>query len=130
MLLCLWVLLFGLGACRHGGEQSYQQTVESAEDHEKNNPQEFLKLTADSRKNMGGKWVMNGVVANTARLTDFHAVVIHIVFLDKNKSKISELDATENMTVPKGGQAEFKEKLDAPDGTASISYALKGASAN
>ena len=69
------VLLF---SCNGSG--SYDNKVESVKQHEENNPKDFLTLKADYKKNLAGKFVLEGSISNRAKLTTFKDVEIERMF--------------------------------------------------
>ena len=110
------------------GNSGYDNKVESVQQHEQNNPKQFLTLKADYKKNLAGKFILEGSISNAAKLTNYKDVEIAVTYFSKTKSKIEDNKIIIYENVPSGGQTDFKQKLDTPEGTESLAFSLSGAS--
>jgi hypothetical protein len=107
--------------------EKYEKNSTSITDIEKKNPEQFLKVTGNSKKNLLRQTVIKGKVFNNAKMVSFKDIAIKLQFFSKTGALLEEDTDVVYETVNPGASASFKSKYFAPKGTDSVAMSVTGA---
>ena len=107
--------------------KTYEEQRMSVADHEKGNPNQFLKTDASSRENLTGTTVVEGEITNNATIANYKDVVVEVTFYDEARNALGSSNYTLDETFPAGQTKDFKLKIDSPEGTSSVSWNIVNA---
>ena len=107
--------------------EKYEDSKASLEDIERKNPERFLVVTGNTKKNLLKQTVIKGTVKNNAKVVSFKDVGITLRFYSKTGALMEEDSDTIYETIHPGGTANFKTKYFAPKGADSVSIVVTGA---
>ncbi len=123
-------LLFFLFSCN---EEVHTKTavVSNTVNHEaikkeRESPVDFLKSEGSFRKNVAGRWVVEGTITNTATETMYKDVVVK-VFYYKKKKEVGAEELTVNDYFQPLGTKEFKVKSYGVTRADSVGHKIIGA---
>lgn len=85
------------------------------------NPTKYLQKTIKTRKNIVGKTVIEGTIANTSPNLVFKDIAIDVTYLSKTDASISTQRFIVYEVVQPGKKVPFKFKAKSPEGTKSFS---------
>lgn len=109
---------------------TYEVTKMSMEEQEKLNPVSFLSTDGTYRKNLLGKWVLEGTISNSATIATYKDVVLNVHFYSKTKTHLG----TEKHVIYEfflaGKAKSFKIKTMGYKGASTVGWDIKSASAN
>ena len=137
-LIYTTVLFFLLISCgRSGGGESYSAAPGESDYHdakmtvaqrEKSYPTEFLDVDGTFREALvGGDFVLKGTIKNRATSVTYKDIKVEINYYSKTNSLIGSETKVFYEFIKPGGVIEFKEKVWAPDGAASVGLNVIGA---
>ena len=101
-------------------DDKYEKGKLSIEEIEKKNPERFLSVSGNDKKNLLGQTVIKGNIFNHAKMVPFKDVEIKLFFYSKTKTLLEEDTQTIYETINPGGTTNFKSKYFAPKGTDSV----------
>lgn len=101
-------------------DETYEKGKLSIEEIEKKNPERFLSISGNNKKNIVGQTVIKGSIFNSAKMVQFKDVEIKLFFYSKTGTLLEEDTQTVYETVSPGGSTSFKSKYFAPKGTDSV----------
>ena len=108
-------------------KESYELTKEDLLKKEQKNPQYFLKVKGNNKKNILGQTVIKGAVSNNATIAVFKDLDIKLSFYSKTKALLETDKETIYETLGPGESKDFKTKYFAPKGTDSVGLEVLGA---
>ena len=108
-------------------KESYELTKEDLLKKEQKNPQYFLKVKGNNKKNILGQTVIKGAVSNNATIAVFKDLDIKLAFYSKTKALLETDKETIYETLGPGESKDFKTKYFAPKGTDSVGLEILGA---
>jgi hypothetical protein len=95
---------------------------------ERSAPAKFLAIKGAFRKNMLGRWVLEGKISNKATKTSYHKVIMRIVYYSASKKKLGSEEKMFPDLVKPGEAIKFSTKRDGYKEAESIGYEVVGAS--
>ena len=114
----------------YGNDQSYEETKWTLEEKEQENPLSFLSTDGQYwQKRFGKKWIIEGTISNSASIATYKDVVLEIQFYSGTNTFISSTEHIFYEYFPAGTTEDFKIVDFAPEGTESINWKVKRASA-
>lgn|SRR6185312_1371224 len=108
-------------------KESYELTKEDLLKKEQKNPQYFLAVKGNNKKNILGQTVVKGTVSNNATIAVFKDLDIKLSFYSKTKALLETDKETIYETLGPGESKDFKTKYFAPKGTDSVGLEVLGA---
>jgi len=108
-------------------KESYELTKEDLLKKEQKNPQYFLRIKGNNKKNILGQTVVKGTVSNNATIAVFKDLDIKLSFYSKTKALLETDKETIYETLGPGESKDFKTKYFAPKGTDSVGLEVLGA---
>jgi hypothetical protein len=105
----------------------YEKSKTSVGDIEKKNPEQFLKVSGNSKKNLLRQTVIKGNIFNNAKIISFKDVQIRLKFYSKTGALLEEDTDVIYETINPGGSTSFKSKYFAPKGSDSVAMSVTGA---
>ncbi len=108
-------------------KQSYQLTKDELLKKEQKNPQDFLMINGNYKKNLLGQTVVKGILTNKAKIAVFKDVDVSLSFFSKTQALLENDKETEYITIGPGQSKDFKTKYFAPKGTDSVALQVLGA---
>ena len=108
-------------------KESYELTKEDLLKKEQKNPQYFLEVRGNNKKNILGQTVVKGTVSNNATIAVFKDLDIKLSFYSKTKALLETDKETIYETLGPGESKDFKTKYFAPKGTDSVGLEVLGA---
>lgn len=108
---------------------SYEKNKESLEEKEKKNPEQFLVVTVNDKKNIIGQRVIRGTLTNKASVCTYKDVQLKISFFSKTGVLLEENKETVYEVVPPNHNTKFKTKYFAPKNTDSVAMIVISAKA-
>jgi hypothetical protein len=128
----LILVSFVFAAC--GGDEKassekdkYQQTRETLEQTEKENPKRFLSVEGDERKNLIRQTVVKGTITNKATVASFKDIDVEISFYSETGALLLRDHEVVYKVVGPNSSENFKYKTYAPKGTDSVVMKIAGA---
>lgn len=109
---------------------SYEEQKLSIEENEKQNPLRFLSAGGEYRKNMLGRFVLDGTIVNSATVATYKDVVIEISFYSKTETLLGTKQHSFYEYNPPGSTKTFQLKLDGFEGTAKLGWEVVGGVGN
>jgi hypothetical protein len=106
--------------------KTYEDNKQSLAEKEKIHPQEFLKLTADDKKNLFGATVIKGKIVNTASVCSYKTVRVKILCYH-NGIRVEEHEDVFPDLIKPGESSSFKTKYRLPKGTDSLALSIMSA---
>lgn len=108
-------------------KESYELTKEDLLKKEQKNPQYFLKIKGNNKKNILGQTVVKGSISNTATIAVFEDLDVKLSFYSKTKTLLETDKETVYEKLGPGESKDFKTKYFAPKGTDSVGLEILGA---
>lgn len=108
-------------------KESYEITKEDLLKKEQKNPQYFLEVKGNNKKNILGQTVVKGSVSNNATIAVFKDLDLKLSFYSKTKALLETDKETIYETLGPGKSKDFKTKYFAPKGTDSVGLEVLGA---
>lgn len=108
----------------------YQKQKLSLEQQEKQDPLRFISSKGTYRKNVFGRFVLDGTIINTATIATYKDVVLEIKFYSQTETLLSTKQHTFYEYYPPGSTKIFQLKLDGDEGAAKIGWEVVGAVGN
>lgn len=128
LLVISSAILFSCNSDNAKSEQeSYELTKENLLEKEQKNPQGFLLVSGNNRRNLLGQTVIKGIITNKATVAVFKDVAIKLSFYSKTKALLETDKETIFEQLKPGESKEFKTKYFAPKGTDSVVLEVLGA---
>ena len=128
LLVISSAILFSCNSDNAKSEQeSYELTKENLLEKEQKNPQGFLLVSGNNRRNLLGQTVIKGIITNKATVAVFKDVAIKLSFYSKTKALLETNKETIFEQLKPGESKEFKTKYFAPKGTDSVVLEVLGA---
>lgn len=103
-------------------ETRYEKSKETIVAAEKKNPEQFIKVSGDNKRNLLGQTVVRGKIFNNAKLVTFKDVDIKIDFYSKTGALLEEDHEVIFESITPGGSKSFKSKFFAPRSTDSVAF--------
>ena len=123
-ILAVTIILFLL-ACK--GKQYDKKTTDNyekgkltIEEIEKKNPERFLSVSGNDKRNLIGQRVIKGTIINSAKMVSFKDVDIKLSFYSKTGALLEEDHEVIYETIAPGESNNFKTKYFAAKGTDSV----------
>jgi hypothetical protein len=123
--VCLIIFCF-IGCKEKFDNKIYEDNKQSLAEKEKTHPQEFLKLTADDKKNLFGATVIKGKIVNTASVCSYKTVRVKILCYH-NGIRVEEHEDVFPDLIKPGESSNFKTKYHLPKGTDSLALSIMSA---
>ncbi len=98
----------------------YEKGKASIESIEKENPEQFLQVKGNSKKNLLKQTVITGNIFNSAKIVTFKDIGIKIQFYSKTGALLEEDQEVVYESIHPGGSVSFKSKYFAPKGADSV----------
>jgi hypothetical protein len=108
-------------------KEVYEKTKESLQEKEEKNPQNFLFVDGNDKRNLLGQTVIKGSVTNKASVAVFKDVDINLSFYSKTHALLETDKETVFEVLHPGETKNFKTKYFTPKGTDSVALAVLGA---
>ena len=108
-------------------KESYELTKEDLLKKEQKNPQNFLGVKGNNKKNILGQTVVKGTISNIATIAVFKDLDLKLSFYSKTKALLETDKETIYETLGPGESKDFKTKYFAPKGTDSVGLEVLGA---
>lgn len=133
LLIVLFASAFVFASCDNeknyhiSSSDKYEKGKSSLEDIEKKNPEKFLTVSGNSKKNLLMQTVVKGKIFNNAKIVSFKDVAIKLKFYSKTGTLLEEDTDVIYESINPGGSTSFKSKYFAPKGTDSVAISIAGA---
>lgn len=133
VFIILTLTTFLLYGCTNGdankeaAKQSYEQTKETLLNKEQKEPDAFLSVKGNSKKNILGQTVIKGIIESKATLAVYKDVELQLSFFSKTKALLERNKETIYVEVLPGQTEKFKTKYFAPKGTDSVGLSILSA---
>lgn len=134
-ILILTVVIL-IAACRskaakdEAAKESYEQTKETLEDKERNNPLLFLTVSSHDKHNLFGQTVIKANITNTAKVCTYKEVQLELAFYSNSGTLLEKDNETVYDAITPGNSVDHKTKYYAPKGTDSIAIKIISAKSN
>ncbi len=125
LLLFPAVVLYGCTTNPARDEYSpanYEEQKMTLGQQEKQNPMQFLSSTGTYRKNLFGRFVVDGTISNTATVATYKDVVLEVRFYSRTETLLDTKQYTICEYYPPGSRKTFNLKMDAAAGTSKIGW--------
>jgi len=106
---------------------NYEKGKASIEEIEKKNPEQFLRVSGNSKQNLLRQTVIKGNIYNNAKIVSYKDISINMKFYSKTGALLEEDTDVIYETITPGGSAPFKSKYFAPKGTDSVAMIVSNA---
>jgi hypothetical protein len=103
--------------------KTYEENKVSLTQRESDNPQQFLKLSSDDKKNIFGATVIKGKIVNTASVAVYKNTRVKTVCF-KNGVRVEEHEDVMPDVIKPGSVKNFKIKYHLPKGTDSLALSI------
>ncbi len=103
--------------------KTYEENKVSLAQRESDNPQQFLKLSSDDKKNIFGATVIKGKIVNTASVAVYKNTRIKTLCF-KNGIRVEEHEDVMPDVIKPGSVKNFKIKYHLPKGTDSLALSI------
>ena len=124
LTICCSLVLF---SCRQKfDDKTYEENKVSIAQKESSNPQQFLKLSSDYKKNIFGATIIKGKIVNTASVAVYKNTRIKTLCF-KNGIRMEEHEDVMPDIIQPGGVKNFKMKYHFPKGTDSLALSIMSA---
>ena len=124
-------ILFLAIACNNsnssGNATSHDSTKTVVVKTERESPANYLISEGNYRKNVAGRWVVEGTITNKATHTFYKDVVLKVFYYDKANKEIGSELLTVNDYFKPGSTKEFKVKSYGTYGAKSVGYKIVSA---
>ena len=131
LILLAWTLVGcteSSGSKNNIAENAVSEKKLSVAEQERSAPSKFLAIKGAFRKNMLGRWVLEGKISNKATKTSYHKVIMRIVYYSSSKKKLGSEEKMFPDLVRPGESLKFSTKRDGYKEAESIGYEVIGAS--
>jgi hypothetical protein len=108
----------------------YQEQKLTIEEQEKQNPLRFLSSRGEYRKNLFGRFVLDGTIINSATVATYKDVVIEISFYSKTETLLGTKQHSFYEYYPPGSTKTFQLKVEDYEGAATIGWEVVRAVGN
>lgn len=135
MLKLIPFILF-LGACGQSAKQdhysatTYQEQKLTLEQQEKQAPLQFISSDGTYRKNLFGRFVLDGTITNTATIATYKDIVLEIRFYSRTETLLGTKQYTLYQYYPPGSKKTFQLKVDANSAATKIGWKIVKAGNN
>ena len=99
---------------------TYEKGKLTVEEIEKKNPERFLSVSGNDKKNLLGQTVIKGTLINHGKMVSFKDVDIKLSFYSKTGALLEEDHEVVYETIAPGDSKNFKTKYFAAKGTDSV----------
>lgn len=106
---------------------SYEETRKALLEKEQKNPEMFLSVSGDFRKNLIGQTVVKGKISSSATIARYKDIQIKLDFYSATKTLLESDHETIFVEMNPRRTETFKTKYFAPKGTDSVALSIKGA---
>ncbi|MEO7445862.1 MAG: hypothetical protein ABIT96_03725 [Ferruginibacter sp.] len=103
-------------------ETKYEKSKDNLTETERKNPDRFLHVQGNNKKNLLGQTVVKGIIFNNAKMVTYKDVDIKIDFYSKTGALLEEDHEVVFETITPGGSKSFKSKFFTPRGTDSVTF--------
>jgi hypothetical protein len=117
------------GGSDHSSTGEYQEAKGSLESQERNNPLSFLSVTGNYRKNLVGKFVINGSIQNKATIATYKDVQLKLNYYSKTGSFLGAENKIIYEFYGPGSSRSFSIKSAGYSGAKSVKIDVTGAKA-
>jgi hypothetical protein len=122
-IFCFFILF----SCKQKfDDKTYEENKVSLAQRENDNPQQFLKLSSDDKRNMFGATVIKGKIVNTASVAVYKNTRIKTLCY-KNGIRVEEHEDVMPDIIKPGTVKNFKIKYHLPKGTDSLALLIMSA---
>jgi len=123
------LLIFCLASCKEKFDsKTYEENKESLADREKNNPQQFLRISSDDKKNLFGTTVVKGKLVNTASVCWYKNIRVKMLCY-KDGIRVEEHEDVIPDVIKPGNVKNFRTRYHLPKGTDSLALSVMTAEA-
>lgn len=132
-LIAVVLLFTALTACKDEKKEAkfdtktYEEVKETLAEKEKKNPARFLTVNTRHRGNLIGQTVVIGTITNTATVSWYKDVELHLSFYSKTAVKLDEGIETVYEEIAPGKTVKFKTRYFSPKGTDSVAVSVSKA---
>ena len=127
-LFAIICFLFLFSCKEKFNDKTYQQNKTSLAQRESEHPEQFLKVSSDTRKNLFGTTVIKGKIINTASVAVYKNTRIKMLCY-KNGIRVEEHEDVMPETIKPGTINTFKLKYHFPKGADSLALSVMSADA-
>lgn len=106
--------------------KTYQENKQSLAVREVSHPEQFLKISADDKKNLFGTTIVKGKIVNTASVAAYKNARIKMLCY-KNGIRVEEHEDIVPQIIKPGTVKNFKTKYHLPKGTDSLALFVMSA---
>ena len=106
--------------------KTYQENKQSLEQREVLHPEQFLKISADDKKNLFGTTIVKGKIVNTASVATYKNARVKMLCY-KNGIRVEEHEDVVPQIIKPGTVKNFKTKYHLPKGTDSLALFIMSA---
>lgn len=106
--------------------KTYQQNRQSLAQREVTHPEQFLKISADDKKNLFGTTIVKGKIVNTASVAAYKNARVKMLCY-KNGIRVEEHEDVVTEIIKPGTVKNFKTKYHLPKGTDSLALFIMSA---
>ncbi|MEP6683405.1 MAG: hypothetical protein ABJA35_09095 [Parafilimonas sp.] len=106
--------------------KTYQQNKQSLAQREVTHPEQFLKISADDKKNLFGTTIVKGKIVNTASVAAYKNARVKMLCY-KNGIRVEEHEDVVTEIIKPGTVKNFKTKYHLPKGTDSLALFIMSA---
>ena len=108
-------------------KDKYEQTKETLEETETQNPKRFLSVSEHDKKNLVRQTFIRGNISNSAKVVSYKDIDVELTFFSKTGALLEKDHEVIYETIAPGNTASFKTKYFAPKGTDSVGLKILGA---
>lgn len=133
LLIVLFASPFLFAGCNNekkyniSSSEKYEKGKSSIEEIEKKNPEQFLRVSVNSKKNLLNQTVIKGNIFNNAKIVSYKDIGIKLKFYSKTGALLEEDTDVIYESITPGGSKSFKSKYFTPKGTDSVAMSVVGA---
>jgi hypothetical protein len=106
--------------------KTYQENKQSLAQREVSHPEQFLKISADDKKNLFGTTIVKGKIVNTASVAAYKNARVKMLCY-KNGIRVEEHEDVVTEIIKPGTVKNFKTKYHLPKGTDSLALFIMSA---
>ena len=127
--LLLSLLIFSAASCKEKFDsKTYEENKESLADREKTHPEQFIRVSADDKKNLFGATVIKGKLVNTASVCWYKNTRIKMLCY-KDGVRVEEHEDVIPEVIKPGTVKNFRTRYHLPKGTDSLALSVMAADA-
>jgi len=128
VLFCIIALCSCKNNDKKFDQHSYEEQKISLLDKERNNPNAFLKIEGEDKRNIFGQTVYRGVIKNTATVCAYKEVRVKLLYF-KDHVLVANHEEFFNDVINPQDEFSFKAKYKTPRHTDSVSVYIMSAKA-